>query len=77
MFKASIIEVVFRDGTKGRVAPKALDLLLNADKVFSFKRSSGWVTVGVDPVRARRRGSDYHGPERRVFGSFGLSPLAT
>lgn len=77
MTTSSIIEVMFRDGTKGRLAPKVLDVLLDADKVFSFKRSSGWVTVGIDPMRARKKYSDHKGPERRTTRLFRPFSLAT
>lgn len=75
MSKSSLIEVVFRDGIRGRVAPKALDLFLKADKISQFKRSSGWVTVGIDPIREEGDGSAYRGPERRANGPFCLLHL--
>jgi hypothetical protein len=75
MFNSSLIEVVFRDGTRGRVAPKALDLFLKTDKISRFKRSSGWATVGIDPIREEGESSAYRGPERRASGPFCLLPL--
>ena len=64
------IDVILADGTSSQVPPKALDVLLDNNRVLKFRRASGWVTVGVDPVRSRRcsfsfdHGS-YSGPERR------------
>lgn len=41
-----------------------LDDLIEAGKITGFRRSSGWVTIGVDPVRSSNRYS-YGGSERR------------
>jgi hypothetical protein len=62
------IDAILMDGTSCQVRPKALDVLLENGHIQKFRRSSGWVTVGVDPVRAKRRGDFsplYYGPERR------------
>lgn len=62
------IEVILMDGTSCHLRPKILDLLLDKERVLKFRRSTGWVTVGVDPVRSKRRHdfcSLYSGPERR------------
>jgi hypothetical protein len=64
------IELIMSDGTQIHVTPRVLDVLLDTNRVIKFKRSSGWVTIGLDPVRAKRR-SDYceiyNGIERRVI----------
>jgi len=62
------IDVILADGTSSQVPPKALDVLLDNNRVLKFRRTSGWVTVGVDPVRSRRSSfsfDSYSGPERR------------
>lgn len=59
------IQVELIDGTFCRVVPKGLDLLLNREMVKRFRRSSGWATVGVDPVRMPSKQASYSGPERR------------
>jgi hypothetical protein len=62
------IDVVLADGTSSQISPRALDVLLDTNRVLKFRRSSGWVTVGVDPVRSRRSSfafDSYSGPERR------------
>lgn len=64
--KSRLIAVVFWDGTQGRVAPKALDLFLKEEKILRFERSSGWVTVGIHPIRGDRGNVAYSGPERRM-----------
>lgn len=64
------IEVIMRDGTVGYFAPQVLNLMLDHDTVLKFRRSSGWVTVGVDALRGRHRQNEnffYNGPERRRF----------
>jgi len=62
------IPAILHDGTHQLLPPRVLDLLLEKDRVAKFKRANGWVTVGVDPIRAKRR-SDvcplYYGLERR------------
>jgi len=63
------IELIMTDGSQLQVSPSALDVLLERDRVTKFKRMSGWVTIGIDPVRGRRRTDNsylYDGPERRV-----------
>ncbi len=62
------IQVELIDGTFCRVVPKGLDLLLNQELVKRFRRSSGWATVGVDPVRMKRSSTHYMGAERRRTG---------
>ena len=59
------IQVELIDGTYCRVVPKGLDLLLNRELVKRFRRSSGWATIGVDPVRTTGYYTSYSGPERR------------
>jgi hypothetical protein len=62
------IELILSDGNPIHVTPRVLDLLLESNRVAKFKRSSGWATVGIDPIRAKSRkhvGGPYDGPERR------------
>ena len=42
-----------------------LDGLIKAGAVARFLRGSGWVTVGVDPIRSDSTARGYIGPERR------------
>lgn len=64
----SYIDVILKDGTYHHFTPRVLDVLLDSHRVHKFKRSGGWATVGVDPIRNRPKEShhDYHGPERRT-----------
>jgi len=45
-----------------------LDSLIEAGVVARFLRSTGWVTIGVDPVRSKTSDRKYDGNERRVTG---------
>jgi hypothetical protein len=60
-----LIQVLYDDNRYDYVKGSQLDRLLEGNKVQKFKRSTGWVTVGVDPVRWRRSPS-YNGMERRA-----------
>ena len=63
------IELIMTDGSQFQVSARVLDVLLDSHRVLKFKRSSGWVTIGIDPVRIRRRIDYcylYDGPEKRV-----------
>jgi hypothetical protein len=62
------IDVITRDGSYQHLTPLALDILLQKNHVLKFRRSSGWVTVGIDPIRVkdRREASRlFNGPDRR------------
>jgi len=59
-----MIRIILEDGSYDMVKAFRLDDLLPTGKIAKFQRSSGWVTVGVDPIRTQT-GSSYTGPERR------------
>ncbi|MCM2264884.1 MAG: hypothetical protein NDI73_06805 [Desulfuromonadales bacterium] len=72
------IEVILGDGTCHHLAPQVLDIMLDYDRVLLFKRSSGWVTVGKDPIRAKHTSrvcTEEYGPERRVAANLLPPPL--
>ena len=63
------IEVITNEGTVYFCHPPMLDALLEKNNVKKFRRKSGWVTVGVDPIRTKsRREASYlfDGHERRA-----------
>lgn len=60
-----LIQIEYDDNKYDYVKKNQLDKLLEMHKIRRFKRSSGWVTVGVDPVRARRSVLKFEAPERR------------
>ena len=46
-----LIPVIYRDNKYDYVKDFMLDLLIDLDKIIKFKRSTGWVTIGVDSIR--------------------------
>ena len=63
------IELIMNDGTQIHVTPRVLDELIETKRVAKFKRESGWVTVGIDPIRnvnKKNNLTSYTGPERRL-----------
>ncbi|OHB26627.1 MAG: hypothetical protein A2X84_05020 [Desulfuromonadaceae bacterium GWC2_58_13] len=63
-----MIRVVYKNGIHDTVVPEYLNFLLESDRIKMFRRSSGWVHVGVDPIRNQIAPS-YNGPERRTASS--------
>jgi len=64
------IDVITNDGNYRHLAPLVLDIMLEKNLILKFKRSSGWVTVGIDPIRVkdRREASlPFNGPDQRSF----------
>jgi len=59
-----LIRVRFKDGRIDLVPSGKLDELILMSEIDKFERSSGWVTLGQDPIRSSLRGA-YSGPERR------------
>ena len=60
-----LIRVRHSTGKIEQVPPRKLQKLIDKRKIIQFMRSSGWVTVGFDPIR--NGGSEtYAGPERRA-----------
>lgn len=47
-----MIHIVYRTGNEDLVTPKFLDILIYLGQIQMFKRSDGWVVVGVDALRA-------------------------
>ena len=46
------IQVCYPDDQYDYVNSDILDRLITSKKIVRFKRSSGWVTIGVDPIRS-------------------------
>ncbi|KAF0220057.1 MAG: hypothetical protein FD174_1502 [Geobacteraceae bacterium] len=59
------ILVLYKDLSYAVVKDYSLDKLIREEKIVGFQRSSGWVSIGHDPVRGT--GGRYSGPERRKF----------
>ena len=60
-----LVQVNWTNNTYDYVKDFMLDSLIEAGVVARFLRSSGWVTVGVDPVRSGLPNREYNGSERR------------
>lgn len=61
-----LIEVFYPGMEHDYVKDFMLNSLIESGKIIKFRRSSGWVTIGVDPVRGMTRRTEYHGPDRRA-----------
>lgn len=56
-----LIPVIYADDSYDMVEDRMLNELIITNKIKAFKRSSGWVRIGEDPIRK----IVYRGPERR------------
>jgi len=56
-----LIPVIYADDSYDLVEAIMLNELIINKKIKAFKRSSGWVRIGEDPIRK----IEYAGPERR------------
>lgn len=63
-----LVQVKWTNNTYDYVKDFMLDSLIEAGVVARFLRSSGWVTVGVDPIRTKSSAESYGGAERRSIG---------
>ena len=62
-----LIHVAYLDDRYDYLKEFQLDRLLELRQVARFRRSSGWVEVGIDPIReGNRKAGPYFGPERRT-----------
>jgi len=59
-----LIRVRYKDGRIDLVPSKKLDELILMSEIEQFERSTGWVTLGKDPIRSSLRGG-YPDAERR------------
>ena len=46
-----LIRVRYNDGSFGTVDDSILESLIAEDRLVEFRRTSGWVRIGRDPVR--------------------------
>ena len=52
-----LIQVKYPDNRYDYLKETILDLFIESNKITEFKRSTGWVRIGVDPIRKARRDS--------------------
>jgi hypothetical protein len=57
-----LIQVHYPDNRFDYVKGNILDSLIEEKKISRFRRSTGWVTPGLDPIRAARREYTYKTP---------------
>jgi hypothetical protein len=57
-----LIQVNYPDNRFDYVKETILDTLIETKKIARFRRSTGWVTLGVDPIRTRKRDYTYKTP---------------
>ena len=60
-----LIRVVYKDNVHDYVKDFELGKLLDGGKIVKFQRRTGWVSVGIDPVRSSTHNA-YRGVERRA-----------
>jgi len=60
-----LIQVKHDDDRYDYVKDFMLDVLIETGAIAQFRRSSGWVRIGVDPIR-KPRSEKYAGAERRT-----------
>ncbi|MEI8355165.1 MAG: hypothetical protein WCG31_03570 [Deltaproteobacteria bacterium] len=58
-----MINVVYEDDRHDMLKDFLLERYIKSGRIIKFKRSGGWVTVGIDQTRGR--GGSYGGIERR------------
>ncbi len=61
-----LVQVNWTNNRYDYVKDYMLDSLIDAGVIARFLRSTGWVTIGVDPIRSLKIKNPYEGPERRL-----------
>ena len=62
-----LISVLFENNTVGVIKRARIEEFIISGKITKFFRSSGWVTIGVDPIR---KANHSHLEERRETATF-------
>ena len=62
-----LIQVKYPNSRYDYVKDFMLDTMIEKEQIASFRRSSGWIYLGVDPVRSQNSSSSYTGEERRHY----------
>lgn len=58
------VQVLSGYDTVKEIQAKHLKRMIAGKEIIAFRRTSGWVKIGIDPVRGEG-GAEYDGPERR------------
>ncbi len=59
------IPVIYADGTPGAVNPEELEGMIQKRRLLTFRRSNGWVRIGIDSLRGISKTCAYNAKERR------------
>jgi hypothetical protein len=59
------IGVIYKNNKRGKIENYLLDDLIKDERIKAFRRSSGWVRVGRDPIRKMWHAALFNGLERR------------
>ena len=62
-----LIGVLFENNTYGMIKSTQIEEFIISGSITKFFRSSGWVTIGVDPIRKANHG---HLGERRKIAPY-------
>jgi hypothetical protein len=65
-----LIRVKYPNGKFDMVKEFRLDYLIETQIIHSFERASGWVVLGVDPIRKLVRRSQHQAADRRTTPQF-------
>jgi len=60
------IGVIYKNNKRGTVENYLLDDLIKDERIKAFRRSTGWVRIGRDPIRKMWHESTFDGQERRT-----------
>ena len=60
-----LIRVIYQNQRYDFVKDSRLDEFIETGAIASFQRHSGWVRIGIDPIREATAASSYSGEERR------------
>jgi len=60
------IMVQYSNKTFGYVENRVLDDLIDNQTITAFRRESGWVKIGIDPIRNHRILKFFDGQDRRA-----------
>ena len=66
------IEVIHRDYRVEEVEADDLDDYISSGNIIAFRRSSGLVLIGMDPIRQKT--TPFTGPDRRHRPEMKISP---
>lgn len=64
-----LIRIIRNNNQHDYVMDFMLDSLIDSKKIIKFKRSTGWVTIGIDPIRTNTHHSSFNGTDRRTVHS--------